>query len=284
MTTTPTGHFDTKAARVGGGGLTAEILPWRGAKIVSLTDGSGYEWLLPPQRPLVRPARLGTAFIDAEMCGWDECAPTIVACEAGGHEIPDHGDLWDVEWTVDGDSMTGRGRSLSYALTRTIVAIERGLRFDYKVTAAGDDELPLLWAAHPQFTAPAGSRVLTNASTVVDVLHRRNTKYEWTPELSTIDTVPVRGCRKVFADPDNTPDEATLEVPGRGRLRLRWDRASTPYLGIWFDNLAYARQPVIALEPTTGYYDSLSDAIDNRRVLTIEPGRSTTWFLEVTVQ
>lgn len=284
MTAPGTDHFDATQRQFFGGGLTAAVLASRGAKIVSLTDTSGHEWLLQPRNPIRRPAAPGTAFVDAEMCGWDECVPSIVACEAGGHAVSDHGDLWDVEWTVDGDSMTARGTSLSYVFTRTVRAIEGGLHFDYQVTAAGDDAVPLLWAAHPQFSAPPGSRVLIDISTVVDVLHRRDTRHAWTPDLSTIDTVPPGGCRKVYADPDCTPAEAALEVPGRGRLRLRWDVAVTPYLGIWFDNRNYSRQPVIAIEPSSGYYDSLADAIRNRRVLRVQPGRPARWFLEVTVE
>lgn len=285
MTTAGTDHFDATLMRFGGGGLTAAVLSSRGAKIVSLTDDGGNEWLLAPSGPLDRPPPPGTPFIDAEMCGWDECAPSIVACEApDGRWLPDHGDLWDAAWSVDGDAMTAHGTSLPYDFTRTIVPIDRGLRFDYRVATSGDEDLPLLWATHPQFTAPAGSRVELDSPIVIDALDERDRRCELTAELSTIDSVEVGGCRKIYADPDRTLASAVLEVPGRGRLRLRWSATVAPYLGVWFDNGAFARQPVIALEPSTGFYDSLADAVRNRRVLIIEAARPVTWSLEVTVE
>jgi len=46
------------------------------------------------------------AFDSSDASGWDECLPSVAACrvktEAGVAEIPDHGDLWRVEWEKAG--------------------------------------------------------------------------------------------------------------------------------------------------------------------------------------
>lgn len=267
--------------RVGGGALTATVDPRRGAKIVSLLDRGGHEWLLPP-RELDAPQPTGTAFTDAEMGGWDECAPSIVGCLApDGRPVPDHGDLWDVEWTGDGTTLTARGRALDYEFSRAIASTDAGLRLTYRVVA--HEDIPFLWAAHPQFSAPAGSRVLIDVASVVDVLDGAETRSAWSQELSEIDSVPVGGCRKVYAAPDARADCAVLDVPGRGRLAVSWDADVAPYLGVWFDSGAYARRPVIALEPSTGYYDSLAVAVRNRRVLKLRAGQPVQWQVEVRV-
>lgn len=268
--------------RVGGGALTATVDPRRGAKIVSLLDGNGHEWLLPPREP-ASPLPVGTAFTDAEMGGWDECAPSIVACPApDGRRVSDHGDLWDVEWTGDGATLTAHGRALDYEFSRSIELADAGLRFTYTVLA--HEDTPFLWAAHPQFSAPAGSRVLLDTASVVDVLDGAETRSDWPAELSEMDSVPAGGCRKVYVEPAAHVDHAVLDVPGRGRLTVSWDAGVLPYLGVWFDNGAYAREPVVALEPSTGYYDSLAVAARNERVLRLRAGQPVQWWVEVRVR
>jgi galactose mutarotase-like enzyme len=261
-------------------GLTARIDPLRGGKIVSLRDSTGYEWLSPPPEPR---DYSGLPFVESEMCGWDECAPTITACRLDdGRALPDHGDLWDVAWRVEGDTLTARGRSMDYTFSRRTSTIERGLRFDYSVTA-GAQATPFLWAAHPQFLAPAGSSIEVAAARVIDVLADEPEELVPTPGLLSIDSIEPGGCRKLYVSPAERVASAALVVPGHGRLELSWDAAVVPYVGLWFDAGCYARTPVIAIEPSTGYFDSLVTAIEQDRVLTIDPHTTVSWFVEVRV-
>lgn len=265
--------------RVDGNGLHATVAPRRGAKIVSLTDRAGQEWLLQPGAP----APSGTPFTAAETGGWDECAPTIVPCTSPeGTALPDHGDLWDTPWSADGSSMTAHGTALDYTITRTIVPCDQGLRLEYTVTARCDT--PFLWAAHPQFSAPPEARVRFETGQVIDALDAPGAPVAWHESFRTIDSLGPGTCRKVYSDPGTPAGYAALEVPGKGRLSLRWDADTCPYLGIWFDNRAYARAPVIGLEPSTGYYDSLAHAVGNGRVLWLERHRPVRWWVEITVE
>lgn len=265
--------------RIAGNGLTATVDPRRGAKIVSLVDANGYEWLLPPRDGAYPP---GTPFTEAEMGGWDECAPSIVPCTlADGREVPDHGDLWDVAWTGTAE-LRVTGRSAPYEFRRTISASDHGLRLDYEVTAERD--MPFLWAAHPQFSAPPGTSVQLDVTDVVEVLDRPGARESWTAACATIDTVSPGGRRKVYADPDRVVDRAVLAVPGRGELELQWSGDIAPYVGLWFDAGAYARRPVIAIEPATGYYDSVAVAAATDRVLTLRAGTPVAWQVEVGVR
>ena len=169
-----------------------------------------------------------------------------------------------------------------YELHRAISPVNGGLRIDYRVTSHRDAPMPFLWAAHPQFVAPAGSHLVVDCATVVDALDAPDERRAWTPELAGIDTVPAGGCRKIYADPDEPVGSVSLVVPDAGELTLRWDPTLTPYVGLWFDQGAYARKPVIAIEPSTGFYDSLAGAIGNDRVLWVEPGLPVSWWVEVT--
>ena len=260
----------------GGGGLIALTDPARGAKIVSLRDDRGREWLAQGDGRKHRP---GVAFVDAEMAGWDECAPTIVACKVDGRAIPDHGDLWDVPFTAEGPMVWARGRSLDYVLERSITPTPLGLRLTYRAWTP-HVSIPFLWAAHPQFVAPSGTRVVADIETVVDVFDPDLPELDWSSELASIDWGPDLADRKVYCAPDRPVSSATLVHPDGSSLTMRWS-ADTPYLGLWFDRGRYSREPVIAIEPSTGFFDSLATAIKFGRVATLDPETPLTWWIEL---
>jgi hypothetical protein len=260
-----------------GAGLTAVVDPVRGAKIVSLLDHDGREWLAQADPEAVP----GAAFADAEMAGWDECAPSIVACEVDGRDIPDHGDLWDSLFEIDGS--TARGRGDGYAFERRIDPSPVGLRLSYRVLA--DRPMPFLWAAHPQFAAPAGTRVQLPRSVdvVLDVLHPEPIPRAWGAKLGTLDTLEPGGYRKYYVDPNHPVFSASLVRPDGATLDLSWSR-ECPYLGVWLDNASFSREPVIALEPSTGFYDSLDTAVRANRVTRLEAGVPLEWWVELSVR
>jgi galactose mutarotase-like enzyme len=263
---------------IAGGGLTA-VARSRGGRIVSLTGPGGREWLAQSNGKVE-----GPRFVDADLGGWDECAPSIDACDVDGRSVPDHGDLWATTWTIDKASpaaltMSARGDSLGYRIERKISATASGLLFEYRAEAE-QAPTPFLWAAHPQFASPPGSFVRLPASvdSVVDVLDG-DTALPWTSALATVDTLPVGGCRKVYVDPAVAVGEATLVRADGSELTMTW--TGCPYLGLWFDNRAYAAEPVVAIEPSTGFRDSLAFAIGASRASMLLPGRPLRWSLEL---
>ncbi|AZI57053.1 hypothetical protein EH165_01595 [Nakamurella antarctica] len=260
---------------VGGGGLTATFGPDRGAKITSLAS-AGYEWLAQADPDQI----LGPApsFVEAEMAGWDECAPSILECTVDGTLIPDHGDLWDATFSCSGATVVAVGHSLQYRFERSMTATEKGLRLDYAVSAS--KVLPFLWAAHPQFAAPPGTKVaVPGATRLFDVTGGVEDACEAREELWTIDSLPPRATRKVYVDPRDTVTSASLIVGGQA-LTLRWD-ATVPYLGVWFDNCTISREPVIAIEPCLGYFDSLAVAIGKGRAAIVSPDKPLRWSIDI---
>jgi galactose mutarotase-like enzyme len=195
--------------------------------------------------------------------------------------VPDHGDLWDTVFEISGSAVIGHGGG--YTFQRSISEVAGGLRLGYRAEATGE-ELPFLWAAHPQFVAPRGTRVVLpeQVTRVVDVMADPIVPMPmpWAVELSTIDTVPLGAGRKVYVDPDSDITAATLLRPEGARLELTRS-SECQYLGLWFDNSQYNREPVIALEPATGYFDSVERAADSGRVSILEPGRPLEWWIEV---
>jgi galactose mutarotase-like enzyme len=171
------------------GECTVTLLPNSGGKIASIRVRK-HELLQAPLTP-IGPRTRTMAFDTSDASGWDECLPSVAACQvktdAGVADLPDHGDLWRVEWENRGNAKGNRGQglgkgdqpdtsvtltgecfSLPLTLERTIALaeMEKGwqLRLEYVLTNTGRVVAPWSWAAHPLFAVDAGDRFELPAS------------------------------------------------------------------------------------------------------------------------
>jgi len=291
--------------------LRVTMVPELGAKIVSIYDRTrDFEWLVPPMRPPQR-AGYGADFVSQDMSGWDEMFPTIVACaypgsgDQHGAALPDHGEVWSLPWQVEaaGDgriSLSIDGPVLPYRLARTAELVTpTTLRLSYRLDNPGGESLPYLWSAHPQFAAGADTEIVfpPQVKEVWNTIAEAwgwgpmEARYAW-PEAQAPDGSRVRidrvgppslgKARKFFIPPDVRVEwAALLRRDSMDWLRLEWDAAQVPYLGLWVDEGAINSAPVAAPEPMTGFYDSLAVAWDKKRVALLAPGASREWSLSV---
>ena len=257
----------------------------RGGKIVSLVGPDGHEWLAQPAGPI--PRRPVPVFTDAEMCGWDECAPTIETCVVDGVTYPDHGELWSLEWavcetTADSCLLAFERPRGDYRLERRASVTGTTLRLDYAVTAASRP-LPWLWVAHPQFAVSPEARVDWPGigAPFADTDRDGAPLVPWDDALARIGTLPQGGSRKFYVDPRTPVSSATLHDDGR-TLRMEWT-AALRYLGFWFERSRFARTDIIAIEPASGYYDALTRALALERVPVLAPGETLTWTVTMTL-
>jgi galactose mutarotase-like enzyme len=258
------------------------LAPGRGGKITRL-DTPGRTWLSPADVLLDAPS--GLPFVEAEMAGWDECAPSIIAGTlADGTTLSDHGDLWDRPWRLERDASglvaSVDGADWPYAFTRTIRAVDGGFALDYEVTNTSAASRPFLWAAHPQFLAEPASWVeIPQAAEVIDVADPRRPL----PNRRDLQLVPDGSSRKLWTLADDDVREATLHHPDGSWLRLSWTGPDVRWCGIWIDGADYATARVVAVEPSTGWYDDVVEAAAHGRVLVLEPGQQVGWTLRLSL-
>lgn len=301
---TPLDWYGHSAWRLNNTWVQIVIVPALGAKIASLVDTTaGYEWLAAPTRP-IRKREYGDTFVDHDLSGWDEMFPTIDACPSP-HDpavmLPDHGEVWALSWETvarseEAITLQVSGRALDYLLTRTVTLLPNGLRLDYAVENRTGKALPYLWAAHPLFRGNDTEVVLpAEVKQVVAVAHPRietaNTLLDWAlatlpdGERQRLDQVgePSRkDFRKVYLQPDQRIASAGLRQHGKGcTLNMSWDATAAPYLGVWVDEGTYTKDSTVALEPCSGYYDSVERAIAQGRVTTIPANGRASWWVEV---
>ncbi|UKA63144.1 hypothetical protein [Arthrobacter sp. FW306-04-A] len=275
---------------VTGAGLTAVISPTRGGRIESLRS-PGREWLAPSFGPDT--GGFGRAFVRPGMGGWDEAIPSVSASSMDGINVPDHGDVWSVPWQVEHSNertlkLGVALRTVPLRLTRTISAVATGLHFEYVLESRATGHTPFLWSAHPQFAALPGTRVelprrADDAADLHEEYPHRGCRRGF--PLGAMDSwLPKGEAFKAFLPPEESVESARL-VDGDGRsLDLAWSATEIPHLGILWDNTCFASEPVIAIEPTTGFGDALTNAAACGRVATIAPGQRQLWSLEVSAR
>lgn len=105
----------------------------------------------------------------------------------------------------------------------------------------------------------------------------------WTAELGSIDSVPHGAYRKYVLPCDARVGSASIVHPDGARLRFSWPTETVPYLAVYLERQAFTTQACIALEPMTGWYDDLSQAVAASSVamVGVDP---LTWTLIVDVE
>jgi galactose mutarotase-like enzyme len=292
------------------GDCRVTLLPQFGGKIASILV-RGHELLQAPLAPYA-PRTRTMSFDQGDASGWDECLPSVAGCTVntvhGPVEVPDHGDLWRLEWQVLSNAngsvaMSAQCFSLPLRLERTIslTRTEQGYRIqaDYRVTNTSPAPTPWFWSAHPGYAAEAGDRViLPDSIKTLRVegsgggrLGKGGDSVAWPiaklvtggeTDLS-VSTAPESGTGdKLFAGPLAAAENwVALERPKAGvRLRVSFNSAATPYLGLWLCNGGWPDRPgvkqhCVAMEPTTAPVDSLG--IDGPWSRTLAPGESFAW-------
>lgn len=322
MAEAKTSIAESENVLIAAGECAVTVLPHFGGKISSIRIGSR-ELLQAPLSQIMKRTRT-MAFDEGDASGWDECLPSVAACQvktaAGVVAIPDHGDLWRVEWQKQessspeskGNSLTlfGKCFSLPLEVERTIRldAIERGWRLDlsYRLRNCGKYAVPWSWAAHPLFVCEPGDRIrLPKSIHTVKVegsggnrLGESGASVSWpvaklatlgTADLSIVGPSDSGVGDKLFAGP-LTSSEAwcSLDRLSAGlRVRVRFDPGATPYLGLWICYGGWPERPgpkqfCVAMEPSTAPVDSL--AISGPWSRELAPGESRSWPMQVEIE
>lgn len=273
------------------GGLRLVVLE-RGGKVASLVDArSQAEWLAQPGGGPLAASGYGADFIGSEMCGWDECAPTVDATTLRGANLPDHGEVWSVDWSTQSrpDALVQEvsGHALPYTMRRTLTEAAGALRFTYEVVNVGDDPLPFVWTGHPQFLATAKTTVALAGDVAESIVPGDRTGGPLLRRAGTagaLQGVRRGGSHKTWLRLRPGRAGVVLAHGDRpGRLRLSWDAGAIPYVAFWQDNAQYSREPVVACELSNGWYDNLATAARRGRCLVVPAGKPATWSFDLSL-
>ena len=283
--------------------LECIVIPSLGGKITNLRRRRGREWLWRDRDREFADRPADGSFPDTG--GWDECFPTIASCPMPGAlpdepPLPDHGELWDLDWHHDvfvtpaATLLTSRveGRALPYEFQRDIIVPVEGdaLRLEYRLIHRGTTPYPFIWSAHPAFIAPEGMTVTLPTVTEARVDHSLER-----PDLPADAVVPwpldgeshswkvpgVSGWSAKLYAPVGPSGVAMLTDPTRGeQLVIAIDPGQVPTVGLWLD----FRRGIgrLGIEPCLGAPDRLDRAVGVwRSAPVLEPSTTRTWSVTV---
>jgi hypothetical protein len=290
-------------------------VPAIGMKLTNLRRARGREWLWRNDQVPLAASPPGSSYIESgDSGGWDECFPTVApspipGAPPGTAELPDHGELWNAEWTssvfdhAGGTTLAGsaRGQHLAYEFDRevTLDPVEPVVRFRYRLQHVGAAPFPWIWSSHPLLNVQPGSVLLlpTVSQVKLDAVQGRD-------DLARGDTVSWAGGiggeagRFVFPEHGGWAVKAFADVGPSGRmiltdphhgerLEIVVNAAEVPQVGVWINCRGWApagRRPYynLGLEPCIGAPDRLEDAAREwGTVQWLEPGEERRWSVEV---
>lgn len=274
--------------------LRIKMWPRLGGKIVSLVVrghgslmGSEDRELLHPPIHTYNAATETSSFEDSDAGGWDECFPTVGACEFHGRAYPDHGDIWRRPWdaVVKHDSLLAHVSAYSAPLrfSRWLSLDGPTMHLRYSVANTGTDGADFLWSAHPLFRVEEGDRILLPSSVDEVAVEssssgnplKSGSHASWPiaelasgghVDLSIVGKNDGVTSHKLFAGP--------LDIGWCGIYReqlqlgivMGFHPAQTPFAGLWISQGAWPtsgsgpKQYAVALEPTTAPCDALDQA------------------------
>jgi galactose mutarotase-like enzyme len=266
--------------------LEIKVIPELGAKVISLRNlRSGREWLWHPGTDLkLFRNKLADDFARSTMIGWDECLPSIAACDWRGRAIPDHGEVWSRPWELDtaacdrGVLQTSIRLAVSpFHFTRRIEL--RGNTFHLSYALANLDPQPqeFLWAMHPLLRIHPGDQLELTPET-----RQQLASENWLDTLDLASRTPA--CAKVFAGPLREGRAAVFN-PGSGdRLTYEWDTTICNTLGLWLTRGGWNGYHHLALEPCNGAPDSLAVAAAGKHCGIIPGSSQQQWTVKMRVE
>jgi hypothetical protein len=297
------------------GRIRATVLPEVGGKMSSLIRvATGREFLQQSASPPLGPAVYGAAFGESAANGFDECFPTVAACEYSGEyfngvALPDHGELWSSRWQfeIQGEELrlAVAGRRLPYIFRKRIRLEHEAVILQYELESVTDVPFHYLWSAHPLLKIGPGCRIiLPREVTEVLVESSRNQRLgepgdsgPW-PRIRLVDAAETNlsilgDCSRQTADKLFTPQlsdgTCALYYPDSSEaISFHFNSAIVPYLGIWICEGGWPTPEdghyTAALEPCTSQADSLAEAVGRCDCAQIHPRARKRWDLRVQLQ
>ena len=278
------------------------VVPGLGAKIISLRSPvGGRDWMWRPDGPLRLFHAPDGNFGKGPMTGLDECLPTINRCHHAGRDLPDHGEAWNVAWTLEESSPDGVRTSLRLPLSplhmlRTVTVKGPCVRLHYTLTNHGPQPESWLWALHPLLTFDPDDRLeLPAAVSEFRVAAARQPDarpgdvWAWPEPFPglRLDALTLGGndsFLKAFAGPMREGWARLSNARLGDSLTLRWDTTTNPYLALWLTRGGCLGMHHAALEPTNVPFDSLTEAVEAKLARPLAPGTSVSWWCEFEVQ
>lgn len=290
--------------------IRVKVLPAKGGKLASVySKPKDFELLFQNPKPQYGEAKLYSPFEQYEACGFDDAFPSIDAGDVrvGGEYVayPDHGEIWSApfEYCVKEErvELFCHSAILPYRYTKTIQLERDSVVCSYEITNTGEVEFPYLWAFHCLVNYRENMRLILPESVeqvenvcASPLLGAVGEKYRFPTD--TVQGGKTGDFRTVL--PANPPSYAKYYAVGavkqgvcgyeypteKVRALITYDAQKLPYLGFWITTGGFRGDCNCALEPATGYYDSIATAQKNGCCSVLKPNETFDFNIKIALQ
>ncbi|WP_428898194.1 Galactose mutarotase [Parelusimicrobium proximum] len=287
------------------------FLPGYGCKMASfINKKTNREILFQSSKDSLDIPPYAAPFNKYDSSGYDEVFPSIDRCPypSGKYEgviIPDHGEIWAMEWTVEHHTNTELTASVKsnhfpYIFRRHISLKDSEVHITYTVENTDkEEEFKFLWALHALLACDENTVLLTpeNLNEIMTVEHSTENLGPWGTthpypltksvlgkeiDMSKTEPVTANNCEKFYFTSKNTEGWCGVEHTLTGeQIIYEYDYDKIPYLGVWKTQGGYRGDYNIAVEPCTGVYDDLYVANKIRKYTSVRAGESYSWNFRI---
>ncbi len=295
------------AIRIENEGMRIIVLPENGGKVASIYDKQkNFELLFQnPKQQFERP-KIYSNFADFDASGFDDAFPTIDQCsiDVNGQKIiyPDHGEIWSARFdsVIEGDYalMTYQSIILPYRYSKRLSLHDKRLVCSYKIENTGKVSFPFLWAFHclvnynedMKLIFPRDIEHVENVCESrrfgeVGAIYSAPVDMIKTGQMYDFTTVPPRtpkSMEKYYIKEKITEGRCGYYYPSKDVTAvIEYDAEKLPYLGFWVTAGGFRGDYNCALEPATGYYDSVPVADKNHSSCVLTPGEKFEFALTI---
>lgn len=235
--------------------------------------------------------------------GMDDAFPNIdaeqIVWRGRNLVFPDHGEIWSAAFAVtdhsnESVSMYWDSPGMGYHYEKTLFLADNTLNIRYHIKNESDTELPCFWTWHGLMRYEENVKLILPEGTT----HYRNVLTG--PELGEAGTVyPADGeydftkvpkaesntMSKFYAEHPVKAGKCGLYYPAQNVLCImEYDESILPFWGFWITAGGFQGDCNCAMEPTNGFYDSISRAHQNGRLPVLMAGGSMDFGIKITLE
>lgn len=266
------------------------VLKGFGAKIASFVyKPKNFEALHQAVLPYVKPST--AEFERFDTAGIDDCFPTIDACTVAVGEqsylLPDHGEIWysDVELRAEGETLVASLilKTMPFRFERRMHLEAEQLVLSYKIENLSETRLPYLFALHGLAKLSEGVELRLPAEEFQNVREGEEAVFAKLKPLE-LDSYPKQSMVKFYASTPLSEARAEVIYPKEQMvLAYEWTLEENPYLGVWVTTGGFKNERNVAVEPCSGFYDSLERALNLKKVCYCEGKSERSWKIALSL-
>lgn len=236
--------------------------------------------------------------------GMDDAFPNIISEKVEWNQrqflYPDHGEIWRAEFETENQAAESvclfwRSSVFQYLFQKKMWLNGSTLHIQYHITNQGKEDFPCIWTWHGLVTYEQDMELflpkdLTHYRNVLDggFLGREGSVYPLKNDVYNFQKMPdpnICNIAKYYGENSTRIGHCGVYYPSRNVVYyLDYDAQKLPYLGVWITVGGFQGDYNCALEPTNGYYDSISRASRNHKLPVLKQGESFGFSIKLTLR